>query len=390
MLENKISKLNSVSSVEEKQEIISNLGIYELRALARALGVSSPTTKKRDFLVNAILELLETKKIDMTQKSNKGRPCKKLDSIDEILNLINSDTKIIELPKSYNFEDILLFAQEIPVFEYESKDEILKKGVLRIVKNVSYFIDSEENVVVFISNDMVSKFQLKNGDFLEVKAYKINQNNQFNAKSITKINNVNSNKYKSGEEISLEKQLPSKLLDVGKKKILLGGKNNYILSDPIYLDSEIQEVLSTLDKPENNVVYLGVNVCEEEMMLLEQCENYTVFASKYGDANIGNSFNKIIDSINLAERTINRNENVIFIISDVVGIMNALDLYFSSTDSQMIYDHLQQSNVVMKKIISLASTFKSGKDCTILMINNKIDLDDQFIKNQVLKISKNI
>ena len=107
------------ASFEEKKEIISGLGIYELRGVARALGVPSPTTKKRDYLIDSIMSLLKNDNVEVVQNVTKGRPFKKLESVDTILNLLgDNNIKEIELPKEYSYENIILFAQEVPVFEY--------------------------------------------------------------------------------------------------------------------------------------------------------------------------------------------------------------------------------------------------------------------------------
>ena len=161
-MNNQANKL-SESELEEKREAISNFGIYELRALARAVGIPSPTTKKRDFLVDAIMDALNSNNVELVQKTTKGRPFKKLESMDSILSVIGDNTvKQFEIPKTYSYDDLVTFAQEIPVFEYHSEDVIKKEGVLRQVKKTCYFMDLLENVVVFIPGEFIEKYSLKN------------------------------------------------------------------------------------------------------------------------------------------------------------------------------------------------------------------------------------
>ena len=64
MLNNKNNSENP-NVEDEKFAKVNNLGIYELRGLARALGVSSPTTKKRDYLVSAIIDKLDNNNINL-------------------------------------------------------------------------------------------------------------------------------------------------------------------------------------------------------------------------------------------------------------------------------------------------------------------------------------
>ena len=63
-------------AIEFKEEILKSLGVYELRELARRLGVSSPTTKKRKQLEQEILKISKGEQIAEGKKTNKGRPPK--------------------------------------------------------------------------------------------------------------------------------------------------------------------------------------------------------------------------------------------------------------------------------------------------------------------------
>ena len=63
------------------QQMLDMLGVYELRELARSIGVSSPTTKKREILCKEIIEISNgSVKVDLNT-SKKGRPPKTLTKI---------------------------------------------------------------------------------------------------------------------------------------------------------------------------------------------------------------------------------------------------------------------------------------------------------------------
>ena len=389
MLEEQVKKIKE-AKIEEKRELISNLGIYELRALARVLGVPSPTTKKRDFLVDAILELISSDNIDIPKKSNKGRPYKKLESIDNIINIIGeNDIKIVDVPKTYSYEDIVAFAQEIPVFEYDIKESIKKRGVLRLLKKSPYFIDFEDSSLVFISNEIISKNNLQNGDLIEAFAYKINENNQFSVKELISINKVKASDYLDIPTYDLgEKVLPILNKYLNNKSIVLGGRNVLLIQDPLFLEEEAVGIMNSLVSPENELVFLGLNLCVEDKILLNNKEGIIKFTTDYGKDNCSKNFDKIIDAINLCQRLTAIGKNVVMIVYDVLSLVNALDLYFSNSDGVQIMGHYQQSNIIIEKLVSLASAYSNGKDCTQLLICNTLDINDIFIRNQVLKISR--
>lgn len=387
MLEDQVKKLKN-ASLEEKREIVSNFGIYELRGLARALGVSSPTTKKRDFLVDAILNLLMNENLEIVQKASKGRPFKKLETIDNIINLINeSDIKMPPVPKTYSYEDIISFAQEIPVFEYQSKDLLKKQGVLRLLKNVSYFMDLKDNLVVFVSSDLISKYNLQNGDLLEVSAYKINTNNQYSAKDIINVNGESASSCKF-QTYQASKVLPVLKKYINNKSIIIGGRNISIIEDPLFLEADTIKVIKSFSSEENYNIFIGLNLSLEDRLLLEECPEFTKFISEYGKDNCSKNFDKIIDAINLCERLCSIGKNVVFVVYDILNLLNALDVYFSNSDAVQMMGHCQQSNIIIEKLISLASAYSTGKDCTEIIICNQLDLNDSFIRNQVLKVSR--
>ena len=84
--------INEKNDYVDREILVYDLGIFELRGLARKLGVPSPTTKKRDELISLILEKIKSGDvIDQTGKK-KGRPFKSLSAIDEIYSSITSNS----------------------------------------------------------------------------------------------------------------------------------------------------------------------------------------------------------------------------------------------------------------------------------------------------------
>ena len=62
---------------ETTKKTIEMMGIYELRTLARNVGVPSPTTLKRQQLLEAIYDILDGVK-EATPLKKVGRPPKKI------------------------------------------------------------------------------------------------------------------------------------------------------------------------------------------------------------------------------------------------------------------------------------------------------------------------
>ena len=376
------------STDENRLSVVNNLGIYELRALARFLGVVSPTTKKRDFLVDAILEKLSQNEPSVPSEQKKGRPYKKLESIDNILMLVNNDAKNLNVDKFFTFEDVVLLAQEIPVFDYSSDEQKDKEGVLRIIKNSIYFIDQNDGSTVFVPVEMVKKFNLENGDYLNVRASKINGKDQFNSQFISKINGVLPGNYQA-KKLDLIKILPTKMENLLEKQLLLGGRNFYVLSQPLYLEQDAVNMLSAIDNMGGEVVYISSNTCQENDLLLENFKNCKVFGRKRFDNDALFEFNKVVDAINYSTRLLDMGKSFILVVEDVFDMLTCLDQCFA-TDGQKSQEHAQQTNIIMDKLLALSGAFKGDINCSLLLLINSLDVEDVFIKNKILKTSKKI
>ena len=89
--------------------LIRELGVFELRGLAREIGITSPTTKKREELINLILEKIQDGAVIEHLEKKKGRPYKKLASIDELVNLLTD----VERSEEGHTLEALTFAQTL-------------------------------------------------------------------------------------------------------------------------------------------------------------------------------------------------------------------------------------------------------------------------------------
>ena len=379
-------------SNDERYAKVSNLGIYELRGLARALGVPSPTTKKRDYLVSAIIDKLDSNNIELVQKAGKGRPFKKMEGIDNILNLIGEQAvKPQDKIKEFTYDDLVVLAQEIPVFEKFSLEEYDVKGVIRAVKNSSYFIDIEKEGTVFIPENITGQYNLKNGDFIEGYAKNINGKKQYQMTKIIAVNKIEIDEYFPKEENLSEKKFPDKIINIQDKELLVGGRNALIINEPIFLNTQNIKFLTSNFEEFDDVIFLGLNLCSEDKILLNSLNKRVFqFTSEYGRDNLSKNFDCIIDAINLCDRLVLNGEKCLFIVYDVMNILTSLDIYFSNSDAPMKMGHLTQSCIILEKLISLAGCYSDGKSCSEILFCNDLDMTDLFIRNCVIKVSKRI
>ncbi len=366
------------ADMQKKIEIVRSLGIYELRGLARVLGIKSPTTKVREQLIENILVTLVKGKPTEPQMSRKGRPYKKLAHLDNIVSMIaNQPTTEV------SFETVSEFNQEMPVFSYKGEEVADVSGVLRLGQLSSYFIDLKNGHHVFVSQDLVKTKHLETGDFIQGTAFKINDNNQYFVKEMFYVNGEAFKDYVYLEEQKIDQVLPSEFMHWDKFKILKGGRNIFVSDEPLYIDNSLKNILSCLESENAVKIFLGLDLCFEDETFVSS-KKIIKFSTQY-ISSADDGFNRVLDIINMITRLANQVKNIILFIYDVGLVLSAIDQKFSSTEKNSL-----QSRILLKKLISLAEAKRDGSSTTLLATIRKDDAENQVLKNDLIRISVKI
>lgn len=366
------------ADMQKKIEIVRSLGIYELRGLARVLGIKSPTTKVREQLIENILVTLVKGKPTEPQMSRKGRPYKKLAHLDNIVSMIaNQPTTEV------SFETVSEFNQEMPVFSYKGEEVADVSGVLRLGQLSSYFIDLKNGHHVFVSQDLVKTKHLETGDFIQGTAFKINDNNQYFVKEMFYVNDEAFKDYVYLKEQKIDQVLPSEFMHWDKFKILKGGRNIFVSDEPLYIDNSLKNILSCLESENAVKIFLGLDLCFEDETFVSS-KKIIKFSTQY-ISSADDGFNRVLDIINMITRLANQGKNIILFIYDVGLVLSAIDQKFSSTEKNSL-----QSRILLKKLISLAEAKRDGSSTTLLATIRKDDAENQVLKNDLIRISVKI
>jgi len=378
-------RFDEINGFDAKKEIVLSLGVYELRGLARVLGVKSPTTKKREVLISQILSIIETSdEISLGEVEKRGRPFKTLSSVKNILDVIsNAKDEEKATIRFSTFEDIVAFNQDMPSFTLQSSDIFPSNGVLRKGKTFGYFVDSTCQKLVFLAPEQIQKYNLDTGDFLDCAVFEINNGDKCFVKKINKINGQSVEEYRA-EVFEDYTQVVPTAFKVGDDVIAKGGRNVLLTNAPLYLNEKVKSVLTSFKNAKK--VFLGVNLCFEDKAFMANENDIFSFTTNYSNK-IADGYDKIIDAINFVERMKALNEDVVLLIADFANVVNALDTYFENDESPMTLGHKDKTVVIVKKLISLAMAKNNNKDITTLVVCNGIDADDLLIKNELIKVS---
>lgn len=379
-------EINSVINFNSKKEIIYSLGVYELRGLARVLGVKSPTTKRREELISQIMEIVENNQdFALREIEKRGRPFKALSSVTNIINAISTpsdEEKKNSFKRFSTYEEIVVFNQEMPAITMQSSDIFPSSGVLRKGSVFGYYVDCASQKTVFIAPEQMQKYELATGDYVDCAVFEINNGDKCFVKKINKINGINADEYNLKMFRDYTQDLPS-LKNINQKNMLIGGRNVLLSRSALYSNDYLKDIYSNFEDCKN--VFLGVNLCFEDKSYVAKQQNVFAFTSNYNEV-LTDGYDRIIDTINLVERLRDLNEDVFLLVGDLNNILNVLDSYFIDDDIQIL-GHKERTIVVAKRLIGLAMSKSNGRKITGLFVCNSLDLDDAFIKNELLKIS---
>lgn len=380
--------MNGEISQNKRIELeVKKLGIFELRGLAREVGVPSPTTKKREELIDNILDRINKGGLDEVVVTKKGRPFKKLAVVDNLLNNMTLQDKFSNQTKLISYEDILSFAQVMPVISNVANQIGQFNGIVRQSANsdILMFYDFETAQAIFLPNELEFVSLIHNGDEVECRAKKIN-NNQYFAIEITAINGMKPTEYKASH-IDLGEQIISTAnLNFFDKKVFVGRRNLSIVKENFYENENFDKLATQALKEGYKIVYLSLNSSIEDQIKLRYCQG-KVLSTKFDDPCV-QSLNKALDCISLCENLVTHGEKVLLIIPDIMNVVRALDYCF--IDQAKMYGHSMQSIIVAQKILSLGRAYKLGANVTIMLCCDENDAGDEFVTNQLIKICKMI
>lgn len=383
--------INEKNDYVDREILVYDLGIFELRGLARKLGVPSPTTKKRDELISLILEKIKSGDvIDQTGKK-KGRPFKSLSAIDEIYSSITSnssdeDDYYIQDYNSLqsNFNTQIVFKQDIEKRVYQD-EQFTCTGIVRENGDQLIFYDMETGRPVYISSLLEYYMNLRVGDKVCVKAQDMNENSQLKANEILTINDVSVRDYRPLIKEEGEPIISDKKLSLGQREIYVGRRNLMQNAQDLYEDQDELKALIECCKNENkHLVVLGINLSYEDMIMFK---NYDLdkFISAYGRRDAHN-FTLIIDAINYCDRLDELDRDVVLYVVDIVEVVKALERFFSSGECKI--DPHKNTHIILEKIMSLGKAYLDGNSVTLILGYNELDKDDKILRADIMKVCK--
>lgn len=385
--------------------------IFELRNLARDIGVNSPTIYKKEELISKILKIASGEEKPQMPKSRQGRPPKKMhvyaedkknayflkglnkNDCNNFLNLAMpkkdfddekfNNSWLLACPNTYKYD----YASDDASFCYEQG-----QGYLLMMEDGSGFIFQKgrcanADTAIYISKKDIAENKLRSGDFITCVCKKILSNETRYLTEIKSINSIdfvdyNLNARKVFEELEIKHGSEEFLFNKNVEKTILSnvkvGFRNILKCKYLSEYTNILQKLS-IENSGCNVVALCLEVLPEQEGLLKLGANFEVFYTLYGDTEKQNSITVDL-AVERIKRLAEQNKDVVFVVNDLGKLIKFQNFALGNDAYEIKYKSL--NNVF--KVLTLARK-TSEQNVTVLscfkdsvFANNLYKIEEEF------------
>lgn len=396
-----MSNMRNSSEKVISPEILNTLGIYELRELARSIGVSSPTTKKREQLCTEILDISSGAVKVEAKQNKKGRPPK---TITKITTMVKDyiPPEILKLQKPIereSYSNILMLAQNPSI--YGQINSNVNKQIFGYLDSINghFYLNNLKNnelfkfITFYVPDEIISKYNLREGD--KVLAYgKISDNYDCGIlEEVLKINDVDVSNWNSKRKVYdiSAFDIPSVDTVVFGKNIKKGERTiSYFQNDEDAILAIVKEIenLSRNNNLDEKLVFVGIELAPEVIYYGRLNKNLEMFATTYYN-NLDESYNAIINAINFCNSTLKDGKSVRMFIFDIMGLVTRLDQHFASQMASYMGHNISGVQLV-KKLVGMGKAISKDLTITTHSVAFESQRNDEFIVNEINKIAKTI
>ena len=340
---------------------LNNLRIHELRDLARKIGVRSPTSRKKEDLINQSLQILKGEASPYVSSTKKGRPNRKEVKINDLVELLipndlNAGSHIEYQP----YESVNFFAN-MPSCDYDSGEPEQVKGLVEILpSNVGVIrVDNyaTSNKDVFIHESFIKRYGLKTGDEVVANAKLVVSDRP---RSVTEIITVNK-EMPNGQPLN-HVVVGDREFKLGDIALFMGDYNALDMFESI--DGGIRFYVSAYDKTSH------VSTADK---IYATVSPFKLYKDIYCCYNLAFNRAKILSSTNT-----------------VTIVINAFEAYYRALEAvycDNIGSQVKLDKVVQEEILKMFEDLKKNNVTTIVYAG--AELEPQ-IKNFLMYELKNI
>ena len=340
---------------------LNELSIFSLRELARRTGVSSPTSKKKQELIDDIIAINNGVKKPHIPKTKQGRPPKTFGY--DASSIFNDKSSFAP-----TFSKDAELKQNINDYEFQNGSAL--QGVVEVVANNVGFLwvnKLQDYDCYFIPTHIVEKYKLQSGDAVEAKLM-FNQDGTI-VQDISKLNGVAAKKFEACRKnyFDVEHSVNTTKMQINNfdNYNIFNGENTYLYGKDNNKNTAF--VIDLLNNAKvDKKIYINVSIVEKNKHILKSIEGAELYVSKITD-NLETSRRIVTLAIERALRLFEQDKHVLIVVDDALSV--------ASVDNQELS--------ILKRLMSVT---KYSQEASISIVSI-MDEDKQI--NQIEKLADN-
>ena len=360
-------------------EKLDKLGIYDLRSLARKVGVNSPTSKKKEKLIEEIKSIQNG-----SQKPIFNNKFGILFIVSDFM--VGGDNELKELIAMPKDDRLIVLNQDFDVSNMllsQANTEV--NGILRKTEQGNYYMLNDlklgTKIYVIFEQELVEKYNMIVGDIVYGMAQVYESKNYAKMTEVIKINNIYAHENIPDTDITFvipDKPLIGTNIFQGQSKLLevSGGLNSSL--------DYVNRCLKQFSSEGYECIVLGLQISIETKLKLDRMEGVKDVVSLIDDT-AKFSQERICDAINCATSMFLHGKRVVLFVLDVLGIYHILDTLYQTNPNI----HSETSELYIRKLLGLSRASENASISSICLYN--VDQKQEFVKeiSELQKIINN-
>ncbi len=341
--------------MDEKISDLQQLRIHELRDLARKMGVSAPTSKKKEEIIAEIIKIMNGESVPFSSITKKGRPARpnaeNFDVVDFILPNQNEMQSFNKETKYDMSQERLSFMVRMNETEFGPTDPnkvFVRDGIIEVksegfgVLHVQGFTSNVKDV--FVNQILVRQLKLKSGELLNVKSRRVKDNYPEIAFEITRLEDESVENFDDLPAKPLSKKISLKCPDI--KEFCLGGRYYVAPSYDSYY--EVEDIA--------NEIFDNISECKVEALYINAMREKLPYEC-HAKVNSIEFYKPDEDIINATNLYFERLKRIAERGNDIICVVNEITQYVKSNNN--IYIKSGQMGEISNKTSFLTKSLLS-------------------------------
>ncbi len=364
---------------------LSKFGIFQLRDIARDVGVHLPTTYKKDDLIEKIIQVASGQISPFVPKNKKGRPPKSVLQFES-----GADFSLPKKAKtqfswtlgefldpniSVNFVDELKVCMKDATFYSKEENKPQKTlGVVFVEPNgtgalhIGGLNKVLENNIAYIKSEFISTFNIKTGDellcdvFVNLDGNKVVDDIfEINRKSISDFRRCYDSA-KIFDAKNTETAIPfweqKSLENLKEKKVIGKGQRVFVLAEEASTCTSFLSEISKFSKKCLKTIVIALDKRPEEKAIYEDDNIEYLFCNF--DVTPFRQVYLLNLGVERAKRLCEIGEDVCLIVDSLVSANSAYDCFFEQSE-----ENFKRTQIEIKKLLATGINSKQGGTITL-------------------------